>query len=164
MTAVGGLPDVVIGTHSAFCSGSKRLRLLKSVVYDTVVLDEAHCAAAPSVPHLLDRLHALSWCALTATKVREDQSCALERRIGGTVAEIDRRRLVREGHGPAPSATCSCPTTTRTGSRAPRATECPRDPPKQDTGAPLRPPSALRRRAQDDRLATTFCLTGRAPS
>lgn len=97
----GIMPDVFISTYSAFCPTNERLRLMKHLVYDTVVLDEAHCAASSANLAMIDRLHAVRWCALTATLVREDKELTkLEERIGPVVAEVDRSRLVREGFIP----------------------------------------------------------------
>ena len=94
----GRIPDVCISTYSAFGASSNRLQLAKHVAYQTVVLDEAHGAASPQSLNIIDRLSAVQWCALTATKVREDQELQkLEMRIGGTITEINRERLVREG-------------------------------------------------------------------
>ena len=97
----GVIPDVLISTYSAFCPYNERLRLAKHVVYDTIVLDEAHAAASTANLALLDRLHTSRWCALTATLVREDQELTkLEARVGGVVVEVDRHRLIREGFVP----------------------------------------------------------------
>lgn len=93
----GVVPDVLISTYSAFCPNSERLRLAKHLVYDTVVLDEAHCAASSANLAALDRLHAMRWCALTATLVREDSELSkLEARVGPVIAEVGRIRLIRE--------------------------------------------------------------------
>ena len=97
----GIFPNVVIATYSAFCPLSERTRMLKHLVYDTIVLDEAHAAASIANLAMLDRLHGLRWCALTATLVREDKELTkLEERIGAVHVEIDRIRLVREGFIP----------------------------------------------------------------
>jgi DNA excision repair protein ERCC-3 len=97
----GVIPDVFISTYSAFCPGNERLRFTKHLVYDTVVLDEAHCAASSANLAMIDRLHAVRWCALTATLVREDKELTkLEERIGPVMAEVERGRLVQEGYIP----------------------------------------------------------------
>ena len=94
-----GLPDVVISTYSAFTKVTRHSRLVRQLVYDTVILDEAHGAASASVLALIDCMHVQYWCALTATKVREDEELTkLEARVGGTVVELDRGYLVESGH------------------------------------------------------------------
>jgi DNA excision repair protein ERCC-3 len=94
-----GLPDVVISTYSTFVKLTRHSRLVRQLVYDTVILDEAHGAASASVLALIDRMHVQYWCALTATKVREDEELTkLEARVGGTVVELDRGYLVENGH------------------------------------------------------------------
>lgn len=93
-------PHAVIATYSAFCSPARTTmnRVLKQLPYETVVLDEAHGAAAPTHLKLVDSLHAKYWYALTATKVREDLELAkLETRVGPTLVDLDRRGLVSRG-------------------------------------------------------------------
>lgn len=93
-------PTVVITTYSAFGTSNERHRLLKQIVYDTIILDEVHTAAAKTHLSLIRGLHSVYSCGLTATKVREDDELAkLESEFGkGSVnAEIDRRTLVKAG-------------------------------------------------------------------
>lgn len=94
-------PDAVIATYNAFVASTKQsmtTRVLKQLPYETVILDEAHGAAARTNLKLLDALHAKYIYALTATKVREDAELEkLEARVGPTLVEVDRHMLVKQG-------------------------------------------------------------------
>ena len=94
------IPTVVISTYAAFSMPNERHRVLKQLVYDTILLDEAHTAAARSYLTLIESLHSLYACGLTATKVREDNELEkLERmfRSNSKVVGIDRKDLVSQG-------------------------------------------------------------------
>ena len=96
-------PTIVLSTYSSFSSNNNRTRLLKQLVYDTVILDEAHTAAAKTHLQLIDKLHCVWACGLTATKVREDGELEkLESRFNKVPEDlnvhiIDRRQLVQRG-------------------------------------------------------------------
>ena len=94
-------PDVVIATYTALACRTKttKLRFLKQIEYNTIVLDEAHSAASPLNLELVTRLRGRRVYALTATKVREDDELEkLETHIGRTLVDIDRCTLVASGH------------------------------------------------------------------
>ena len=94
-------PDVVIATYTTLCRRSKTTvsRAITQLVFESLILDEAHTAASPSNLRLIDRLHARSIYALTATKVREDLELEkLEERIGKTLVTIERQQLVQAGY------------------------------------------------------------------
>lgn len=98
LDAVCGWPDVLVATYSGWRALSKDKEVLRHLPYDTVLLDEAHRAAAPTILALIDALSVRHVVALTATKVREDDALrALEARIGGTIVALDRAHLVRRG-------------------------------------------------------------------
>ena len=93
-------PDAVIATYHAFIAPAQSMmaRVLKQLPYETVILDEAHGAAARTNLQLIDALHAKYKYALTATKVREDAELEkLEARVGPTLVEVDRHILVAQG-------------------------------------------------------------------
>ena len=93
-------PDIVIATYGAFSVRPKKLgsRLVHQLPYETLIVDEAHGAAAPSNIRLIDRIHAVHKYALTATKVREDGELEkLEARIGPTLVCLDRTILMQLG-------------------------------------------------------------------
>lgn len=95
-----GLPTVVIATYSAFCTSNDRYRILKQMVYDTILLDEMHTAAAKTHLSLIRGLHSVYACGLTATKVREDDELKhLESEFGRDAvhAEVDRQTLADAG-------------------------------------------------------------------
>lgn len=94
------LPAVVISTYATFSASNERYRILKKLVYDTVVLDEAHTAAAKTHLQMIDQLYCIYAYGLTATNVREDDELQrLEKRFGINPIKwvIDRRMLVSKG-------------------------------------------------------------------
>ena len=91
---------MVIATYSAFCTSNDRYRILKQIVYDTILLDEMHTAAAKTHLSLIRGLHSVYACGLTATKVREDDELKhLESEFGRDAvhAEVDRQTLADAG-------------------------------------------------------------------
>lgn len=99
--SISTCPDVVIATYSGLAARSlgSHARIVRILPYETVILDEAHTAASPSSLSIVDDLFCKYMIALTATKVREDNELEkLENRIGGTLASIDRTRLVQAGY------------------------------------------------------------------
>lgn len=100
------IPSVKSSVIATYCSFSKkpsciRKRYLRQQMYSTVLLDESHYAASEEYMKLVRslRLRANYICALTATKVREDQELAkLEDIVGNTTHTIQRQALVRNGY------------------------------------------------------------------
>lgn len=91
-------PAAVVSTYAAFATA--KYSTLRQLVYDTVILDEAHAAAARTHLALLDSLHCVWACGLTATKVREDDELQkLERRFGPdrVLSVVERAQLIADG-------------------------------------------------------------------
>lgn len=94
------VPAAVISTYATFSASNERYRILKQLVYDTVILDEAHTAAAKTHLSMIDRLHCVWACGLTATNIREDEELEhLERRFTANSVTwvVDRKMLVSSG-------------------------------------------------------------------
>lgn len=94
------VPAAVISTYATFTASNERYRVLQNLVYDTVILDEAHTAAAKTHLKMIDRLHCVWACGLTATNIREDDELVhLQRRFTPNPVTwvIDRRMLVSRG-------------------------------------------------------------------
>lgn len=95
-------PDVVVATYASFLAKPRTAyaKLLRSMRYKTLVLDEAHNAASPAHLRLIKELHAEYIIGLTATKVREDKELEkLEAYVGdGTIHTIDRAPLVDKNY------------------------------------------------------------------
>ena len=100
-TALFDPPDVVIATYSRFAAPTAdvNLRSIRQLQYTSVVLDEAHGAAAPTIIKSLERIHSYYKIPLTATPVREDNLLQeLDRIVGGTIVTIDRKEMEEQGH------------------------------------------------------------------
>ncbi len=95
------MPHVVIATYAGFCARNKstKTRLVRQIVFTTMVLDEAHNAASIQNLNMLKSMHSRYTLLLTATKVREDDELLkLEEEFGPTLTTIDRPKLIEAGH------------------------------------------------------------------
>ena len=98
---IHNMPHVVIATYAGFNARTKttKTRLVRQMMFTTMILDEAHNAASPQNLKMVQGVHSRHSILLTATMIREDaELCKLQHEFGGIVCSVNRAELVRDGH------------------------------------------------------------------